>query len=87
MESLAHYPFFVFVLTFVFLSIATMAGASLHRRYPTVTADHKEDLGVILAAALTLLALIIGFSFAWPRTATMSARGLRKRRPARPVLK
>ena len=64
MESLAHYPFFVFVLTFVFLSIATMAGASLHRRYPTVTADHKDDLGVILAATLTLLALIIGFSFA-----------------------
>ena len=64
MESLAHYPFFVFVLTFVFLSIATMAGASLHRRYPTVTADHKEDLGIILAATLTLLALIIGFSFA-----------------------
>ena len=64
MESLAHYPFFVLVFTFVFLSIATMAGASLHRRYPTVTADHKEDLGVILAATLTLLALIIGFSFA-----------------------
>src|SRR5256885_8630829 len=64
MESFAHYPFFVFVLTFVFLSIATMAGACLHRRYPTVTADHKEDLGVILAATLTLLALIIGFSFA-----------------------
>ena len=64
MESLAHYPFFVFVLTFVFLSIATMAGAFLHRRYPTVTADHKEELGVILAATLTLLALIIGFSFA-----------------------
>lgn len=64
MESLAHYPFFVFVLTFVFLSVATMAGVSLHRRYPTVTADHKEELGVILAATLTLLALIIGFSFA-----------------------
>jgi hypothetical protein len=64
MESLAHYPFFVFVLTFVFLSVATMAGASLHRRYPAVTADHKDDLGIILAATLTLLALIIGFSFA-----------------------
>ncbi|MGY4317587.1 bestrophin-like domain [Bradyrhizobium sp. JR3.5] len=64
MESLAHYPFFVFVLTFIFLSIATIAGASLHKRYPTVTADHKDDLGIILAATLTLLALIIGFSFA-----------------------
>jgi hypothetical protein len=63
MEDLTHYPVLVFALAFVFLSLASMAGASLHRRYPTITAEHKEDLGVILAATLTLLALIIGFSF------------------------
>jgi hypothetical protein len=64
MESVTHHPFIVFVLAFVFLSIASVVGASLRRQYPTVTADHKEDLGVILAGTLTLLALIIGFSFA-----------------------
>ena len=40
-----------------------MAGAWLRRRYPDVTDDHKDDLSIILAATLTLLALIIGFSF------------------------
>jgi len=63
MENPTHYPVLVFALAFVLLSLASKAGASLHRRYPTITTEHKEDLGVILAATLTLLALIIGFSF------------------------
>jgi hypothetical protein len=40
-----------------------MAGVWLHRRYPDITDEHKDDLSVILAATMTLLALIIGFSF------------------------
>lgn len=63
MENPTHYPVLVFALAFVLLSLASRAGASLHRRYPTITTEHKADLGVILAATLTLLALIIGFSF------------------------
>jgi len=35
----------------------------LRRRYPSVSDEQNEDLSVILAATLTLLALIIGFSF------------------------
>jgi hypothetical protein len=35
----------------------------LRRRYPNVSGEQKDDLSVILAASLTLLALIIGFSF------------------------
>ena len=53
----------VFAVAFVSLSLASMAGAWLRRRYPKVTDDQKDDLSVILAATLTLLALIIGFSF------------------------
>ena len=34
----------------------------------------SEDFGIIVAATLTLLALIIGFSFRWPPIATISAR-------------
>ena len=35
----------------------------MRRRYPSVSDEQNEDLSVILAATLTLLALIIGFSF------------------------
>ena len=40
---------------------ASSAGARLRRRDPK-TDEQKEDLGIILAATLTLLALVIGFS-------------------------
>jgi hypothetical protein len=63
MENPTHYPVLVFALAFILLSLASKAGALLHRRYPAITTEHKDDLGIILAATLTLLALIIGFSF------------------------
>jgi hypothetical protein len=63
MESLTHYPVLVFAIAFVSLSLASTAGAWLRRRYPAVNDEEKDDLSVIVAAALTLLALIIGFSF------------------------
>lgn len=63
MEDLTHYPVLVFAVAFVSLSLASATGAWLRRRSPSVVTEQKEDLGVILAATLTLLALIIGFSF------------------------
>lgn len=63
MEDLTHYPVLVFLVAFVSLSLASATGAWLRRRSPSVVTEQKEDLGVILAATLTLLALIIGFSF------------------------
>ena len=63
MENLTHYPVLVFVLAFVSLSLASAAGAWVRRRYPLVSDEQKDDLSVILGATLTLLALIIGFSF------------------------
>jgi hypothetical protein len=63
MENLTHYPVLVFAVAFVSLSLASAAGVWLRRRYPRVSDEQKDDLSVILAASLTLLALIIGFSF------------------------
>ena len=63
MESLSHYPLLVFALAFVALWLASAAGFWLRRRYPSADDEQNEHLGVILAATLTLLALIIGFSF------------------------
>jgi hypothetical protein len=63
MENLTHYPLLLFVISFVVLSILATAGAWLGRRLPDTDDDHREHLGIILAATLTLLSLIIGFSF------------------------
>jgi len=63
MENLTHYPVLVFAAAFVSLSLASAAGARLRTRYPSVSDEQKNDVSVVLAATLTLLTLIIGFSF------------------------
>ena len=51
------------MVSFVALSVFAVAGSWLRRRYPNADDERNEHLGVILAATLTLLSLIIGFSF------------------------
>jgi len=63
MENPTHYPVLVFAAAFVFLSLASETGAWLRRRTSGVSDERNEALSLILGATLTLLALIIGFSF------------------------
>jgi len=62
MNNLIDSPLFVFALSLFILWFSERIGAFLHRRRP-MDDDVREDFGVILAATLTLLGLIIGFSF------------------------
>jgi len=62
MEDLTHYPLVLFAVVFVALWLASSAGSWLRRRDQKADNEQREDLGVILGATLTLLALIIGFS-------------------------
>ena len=55
-------PFIVLVVALVAQWIAACAGDFFHKRAP-LNADEREDFSVVRNAALTLLALIIGFSF------------------------
>ena len=57
------YPLLVFVLSFFVLWLSERIGASFLRRWRKPEEDIREDLGVILAATLTMLGLIIAFSF------------------------
>jgi hypothetical protein len=62
MPKLVDYPFAVFAVVLLLLWLSSKAGAALRRRYPLVDSA-REDFGVIQAATLTLLGLILGFSF------------------------
>ena len=55
-------PLLLFVFCLVLLWLAAWAGDYLRRRRRQEEAE-REDLGVIVGAVLTLLGLIIGFSF------------------------
>lgn len=55
-------PFLVFALSLIALWLSVRTGVRLRDRRG-LEEDIREDFGVILAATLTLLGLIIGFSF------------------------
>jgi len=62
MNKLLNYPLAIFVLSFFTMWISAMIGASLFRKRRKPE-EKGEDINLILAATLTLLGLIIGFSF------------------------
>ncbi len=63
MNNITHYPLLVFVIFFIALWLAAFVGRVGLRRGRRSDNELREDFGNILAAALTLLGLIIAFSF------------------------
>jgi hypothetical protein len=61
MNGLLNSPWLVFTLSLLVLWLSGSIGASLHKR--PVEEAVREDLGIIVAATLTLLGLLIGFTF------------------------
>ena len=57
------YPLLVFVMTFALTVLSTRVGVVLRKRAGVTKNDERVDFGILLGAILTLLFLIIGFSF------------------------
>src|ERR1700758_4419446 len=57
------FPFLVLVLSFVLLYSAAYIGDLFRNKVLPLKEEGREDFGVVLGATLTLLALLIGFSF------------------------
>lgn len=57
------FPILVFAVSLIVLWLSAQGGAYLARKRGKFEEDERADLGVILAAILTLLGLIIGFTF------------------------
>jgi hypothetical protein len=64
-DQLFHFrfPFLVLVVSFLVLWLAAWIGATFFKGFRAQVAELKEDFGVIHGATLTLLGLIIGFTF------------------------
>jgi hypothetical protein len=56
-------PLLVFALSFLAMALSAWIGASFRKRQRSLTSEVREDLSVIQAATLTLLGLIIAFTF------------------------
>lgn len=61
--TLMDSPVLVFILSFVLLWLAAEAGDVLRKRAGTLAEDQRENFGIVLSATLTLLGLLIGFTF------------------------
>src|SRR5260370_20274230 len=57
-----RHPILIFVAVFMGLWLASLVGSWLYRRNPSAEDEQHEDLGILVGATLTLLALMIGFS-------------------------
>jgi len=64
MSSILDSPFIVFTVSLIAQCVSAYVGDFIRRRGHAVRRDEREDLDTEKTAVLTLLALIIGFSFA-----------------------
>jgi hypothetical protein len=74
MHVLIEFPQLLFVISFGALLLSAEAGVRLRNRIPLFANNERDDFFVVLTATLTLLGLIIGFTF----TMAISRYDLRK---------
>jgi hypothetical protein len=63
MNNVTQHPLLILALSFGALWLSAWIGAWFHKRRRDSEEELREDFGLLLAATLTLLGLIIGFSF------------------------
>ena len=63
MSMIRDFPLLVFVLSLIFLWLSAQMGGFVHKRLRPLDEEDYADLATVLTATLTLLGLIIAFSF------------------------
>jgi len=63
MRNLLNFPIAIFLLSLVAMWLSGQVGVLLRNRVVPLEEDERDDFGVVIPATLTLLGLIIGFSF------------------------
>jgi hypothetical protein len=60
---LLDYPVLIFFISFALLWFANWLGSQLRARWKSISEEERPDFDIVLGAVLTLLGLVIGFSF------------------------
>jgi hypothetical protein len=63
MDHILRFPMLVLAISLVVLWLSVWIGVSVRKRRRNLEENEHEDFGTIMSAILTLLGLIIGFSF------------------------
>jgi hypothetical protein len=63
MTNLMDYPAIVFLISLILLWLSSRIGGSIAKMRRRLDEGEREDFAIVVAATLTLLGLIIGFSF------------------------
>src|SRR5271170_1256200 len=63
MTSLVGFPLPVLILSFITMWIAAQVGLLFRRKRKSLDEDAYQDFSLVVAATLTMLGLIIGFTF------------------------
>ena len=63
MNNIVDSPVLFFVSSFIALCLSALVGAFSRKRHGRLEDDQRDDFGVVQAATLTLLGLLIGFTF------------------------
>src|SRR5438876_8029952 len=58
-----NFPLLVFAMSFLLLSLAAAVGDIVRSKIHPLVEEERDDFGIILSATLTLLGLLIGFTF------------------------
>jgi len=62
-NTIFNFPIVNFAISVIVLSVSVQLGALLSKRLGSLQEDERADLDLVINASLTLLALIIGFTF------------------------
>jgi hypothetical protein len=63
MNALMNFPRLVFAVSLILLWLSAIVGATFAEKFRPLKEEEREDFGVVEAAILTLLGLLIGFTF------------------------
>lgn len=61
--SIVSFPLLVFAISLIALWFSAVTGSFFRQRVRPLAEDQRDEFGVIQAAALTLLSLLVGFTF------------------------
>ncbi len=68
MDRIMNFPFLIFTFSVVVLWLSARLGVYWGKTRGKLAEDDRDDFGLVVAATLTLLGLIIGFSFSMATT-------------------